>query len=159
MKIKKKFLNSEILDLYQGIKDIKIGITNYIPVSINFFIQKNFSILKKLYNEILSAREAILLYYMIEDEQKNKIIPTEKIDIVNNEIEKLLEIEQEIDIFLIPLTAFVNNNVILSTEELCAIMFMIDETDFLKPVSAKLIKEQDEEMVISVDDILDKVSK
>lgn len=150
--MKKYFSNLEIIEMCQKINENSIGQEKYIPISLNFFIQKNILTLQKLCDEIIFARNLILTHYQEIDEENKRFIPADKIDIVNNEIDELFQIQQEVDIITIPLQAFIDNNVQLNTSELLSIMFMIDEQNFLEP-SLTLVETKNKSATISVNDI------
>lgn len=145
--------NLNIVNYYQSLIDNKINNEQYIPVAINFFIQKNILQLEKYYNEIIHTRNIIIEHYQEMDEEGNQIIPPDKIALANKEIDELLAIVQKVDITLIPLKTFIDLNVQLSTGQLSSLIFMIQEdTDIFTPLIS-YGKEEEQSILIDADKI------
>lgn len=104
----------------QNINDIKL------PVKINFFLQKNINLILKLGQEIENARVGIAKEYgVLSDDGLSYIIPKEKEDVANQELEDLFNLEQEVNIHKFKLQDF--EKIELTFNQMSAILFMIDE--------------------------------
>ena len=121
-----KLTNQQIYNHAQNINRVFTDMKVYLPVKVNFFLQKNSQLLLKLAQEIEEARLSIFQTYGDLTEDKTQyIIPSEKIPAASQEIEDLFSIEQEVDIVKFSIESF--NNIELSLEQMNAIMFMIEE--------------------------------
>lgn len=97
-----------------------------LPVKINFYLQKNKNILLELAQDIERSRtEIIQSYSVINEETKQSIIPSDKIEEASKEIEDLFSLEQEVQIYTVQIEAF-PEDMIFTTGQMEAIMFMID---------------------------------
>ena len=94
------FTNGEIIELYELIEKNTIGQQDYVPVIYNFYIQKNFNIIRKLAKEILDLRNGIIQRYGVPSEENpNEIsISPENVNKINEELENLENIKQEVTI-------------------------------------------------------------
>ena len=102
------------------------------PVKINFYLQKNQNVILDLAKEIEKERMDILQKFQdptaeIEEDngQQQIIIPKEKVDQVNQELNDLLALEQEVTIYTIDLAVF--DEIEMTPQEFQAINFMITE--------------------------------
>lgn len=121
-----KMSNLEIYSTAQSFNKAFENFNEYLPVKINFFMQKNKNIISSLAQDIDNARmEIIQTYGKLNDEGDAYIVPPESIDIANKELADLFSIEQEVNINKISLSAF--DGVKFTTDQVQAIMFMIDE--------------------------------
>ena len=121
-----KLTNQQIYNHAQNINRVFTDMKVYLPVKVNFFLQKNSQLLLKLAQEIEEARLSIFQTYGDLTEDKTQyVIPSEKIPVASQEIEDLFSIEQEVDIVKFSIESF--NNIELSLEQMNAIMFMIEE--------------------------------
>jgi hypothetical protein len=123
------FTNGEIIELYELIEKNTIGQQDYVPVIYNFYIQKNFNIIRKLAKEILDLRNGIIQRYGVPSEENpNEIsISPENVNKINEELENLENIKQEVTIMELSLLQLAQLDCDLSTDNLQAIMFMIDD--------------------------------
>ena len=87
-------INYQIFEYSQNLFDIFENNNVYIPVKANFYIQKNIKLIAAAGEEIEKSRLQIAQHYGILDKEKNQyIIPSEKIQEANNEINDLFFIE------------------------------------------------------------------
>jgi hypothetical protein len=117
--------NIDIYTIAKALNETFADNTQYLPVKINFFIQKNKVTLLKLAQEIEDARIKILTAYGESREDGSIFIPEEKIDAVNKELEDLLSIDQEVNIAKIDIEAF-PEDINLTTGQMESILFMIN---------------------------------
>lgn len=97
-----------------------------LPVKINFYLQKNKNILLELAQDIEKSRtEIIQSYSVINEETKQSIIPSDRIEEASKEIEDLFSLEQEVQIYTVQIEAF-PEDISFTTGQMEAIMFMID---------------------------------
>ena len=97
-----------------------------LPVKINFYLQKNKSILKIMASEIEKERvEIAKTYGELDNENWQYIIPPEKIEEVNKELNDLLSLTQEVQIYTIKIEDL-SDDFTLTTAQMEAIMFMIE---------------------------------
>ena len=121
-----KMSNLEIYSTAQNFNKAFENFNEYLPVKINFFMQKNKNTIVSLAQDIDNARmEIIQTYGKLNDEGDAYIVPPESIDIANKELADLFSIEQEVNINKISLSAF--DEIKFTTDQVQAIMFMIDE--------------------------------
>lgn len=98
----------------------------YLPAKVNFYIQKNKKKIKDLAEEIEETRTKIIKSFGTPSEDDGKyFIPKDKLDEAQNELKDLLNIKQEIEIFLISINDIENLHFTLPQME--ALMFMIEE--------------------------------
>lgn len=121
-----KLTNQEI---YEKATEITVAFSNetkYIPVKLNFAIQKNLSVLSKLKEEIENNRIKIASEYgKLNSEGTQFIIEKENREKVEQELNDLFTMEQEIDIRTCSLSQI--EGIDLTMEQMQAIMFMITE--------------------------------
>lgn len=121
-----KLTNKEI---YEKATEIEVAFSNetkYIPVKLNFTIQKNLSVLSKLREEIENNRIKIASEYgKLNSEGTQFIIEKENREKVEQELNDLFTMEQEIDIRTCSLSQI--EGIDLTMEQMQAIMFMITE--------------------------------
>lgn len=121
-----KLTNQEI---YEKATEITVAFSNetkYIPVKLNFAIQKNLSVLLKLKEEIENNKIKIAYEYgKLNSEGTQFIIEKENRKKAEQELNDLFSIEQEVDIK----TCFLSQieGIDLTIEQMQAIMFMITE--------------------------------
>lgn len=121
-----KLTNHEI---YEKATEITVAFSNetkYIPVKLNFAIQKNLSVLSKLKEEIEKSRIEIASQYgKLNEEQTQFIVDKENRDKAEQELNDLFTMEQEVDIRTCSLSQI--EGIDLTLEQMQAIMFMITE--------------------------------
>lgn len=120
-----KLKNQQIYEYGQKLA-IFVNNNAKMPVRINFYLQKNIQIITQAAEEIERARLGLAAQFGILNEtQTEYIIPTENIEIINQELTDLLGLEQELNIHQFKLEDF--DNIELTFQEMSAIMFMIEE--------------------------------
>lgn len=95
-----------------------------LPVKVNFYLQKNIKKIIELGQEIEQARLDICNKYGSIDENENYIFSDEIIDKANQEIQDLIELEQEVKLYMISINSFNDDN-IMSSKDFNAISFML----------------------------------
>ena len=97
-----------------------------LPVKVNFYLQKNKSLLIQMAQDIEKARlEIIQNYGDLSEDGTQYIIPKEKIEAAQQELTDLLALEQNVNIYTINIDSL-NDDLTLTTDQMEAIMFMID---------------------------------
>lgn len=119
-----KIKNKEILDIVSNFNTAFTDFNEYISAKVNFKIQKNMKLLEELASEIESSRMAIGKRYG-EVNENGYEIPTDKIDIVNEELKELLDIQQEISLMYIKIDEL--DSIKLTMSQMSALIFMIEE--------------------------------
>ena len=118
--------NFEIYNTAKAMSDAFQDGTQYLPVKVNFFIQKNKATLMTLAQDIDNSRIAIVQNYGTMDEEANQfVVPEDKIEAANAELMDLFNIEQEVDIRKVSIDSF-PDDINLTTAQMEALMFMID---------------------------------
>ena len=121
-----KMTNFEIYNIAKAMTEAFQDGTQYLPIKVNFFIQKNKSTLMALAQDIDNSRIEIVKNYGTMDAENNQfIVPEDKIEIANAELQDLFAIEQEVEIRKVSIDAF-PDDINLSTAQMEALMFMID---------------------------------
>ena len=126
--MKKQFSNRDIystailLDNVFLNKDIEL----YLPIKVDFYLQKNIRIFKNLAQEIEMVRMNIgKKYGSFDMEQETYKIKQENIEQAQKELFDLMEIEQMVDIFTISFTDLGDTK--LTTQQMQALLFMIED--------------------------------
>ena len=97
-----------------------------LPIKINFYLQKNKSILMAIAREIEKTRMEIAQSYGVFNEEVQQfIVPPEKIQEVSQELNDLFDLEQDVNIYMIKAESL-NNDYDMTTAQMEAIMFMIE---------------------------------
>lgn len=117
--------NNEIYSLAENILKNPIGDCTYIPVLYNFYIQKNIVKILSLRDEIDLCRKQIISHYGEQDGEQGIRLKPEHIVAANKELKTLSNITQEVRLYQIPLSAFIDLN--LTTGELKGLLPMIVE--------------------------------
>lgn len=121
-----KLKNSEIYNIAMLLTDNFKDSKQYLPVKINFYIQKNKDTLMTLAQDIETNRIRIMEEYGVKNEDGTSyIIKTENIDAAQKEITDLFDIEQEVNICIVSLDS-IPEGTTLTTGQMEAIMFMIE---------------------------------
>ena len=118
-----KLTNEQIYNYAIKLSDIFIN--QKLPIKLNFYLQKNKSLLLNLAKDIEAMRLNLIKAYGIQDgdEMHYSILP-ENIEIAKKELSDLLMLEQEVEIYQVSIEDF-SNDLVLTTEEMEALMFMI----------------------------------
>ena len=118
--------NFEIYNIAKAMGEAFQDGGQYLPVMINFFIQKNKATLMTLAQDIDNSRMAIVRNYgELNEDGTQFVVPEDKMEAANAELLDLFNIEQEVDIRKINIDAF-PDDVSLSSAQMEALMFMID---------------------------------
>ena len=118
--------NFEIYNIAKAMTEAFQDGTQYLPVKVNFFIQKNKATLTTLAQDIDNSRIAIVQNYGKLNEETNQfMVPEENIEAANAELMDLFNIEQEVDIRKISIDSM-PDDINLTTAQMEALMFMID---------------------------------
>lgn len=122
-----KMKNFEIYEIANALAAAFTDNTQYLPIKVNFFIQKNKSTLFSLAQDIEMARVGIIKNYGAPTDESGSQyeIPQEKIEIASKELDDLFNIEQDVDIRKISIDSF-PDDISLTTGQMEALMFMID---------------------------------
>lgn len=124
--MKKTFTNMEIYSTAKKLMTNFQDNTQYLPIKINFFLQKNKKTILDLAQEIDDSRVEIINRYGTYNEESNGYnVPDENIPAANKEIEDLFDLEQEVNIAMINIESF-PDDISLTTGQMEAIMFMIE---------------------------------
>lgn len=124
--INKNMTNAEIysyaVNLLNALKDCEL----MMPAAINFSIAKNKQTLSMLAEDIEKYRIGILNKYGAKAANGNTVaIPEESVEDANKELQDLLLISQDVRIYTFTIEEL--NNISLTTAQMEAILFMIDE--------------------------------
>ena len=123
MKLTNKQIYDYILNLNQAFNNNQ----QKLPIKLNFYLQKNKNLLLDLSNEIEKMRMEIIQTYGQPDSENinTYIIPKENIETAQKELDELLKIEQEVNIYKMKFEE-IPNDIDLTIEQMEAILFMID---------------------------------
>ena len=123
-----KMTNLEIYSNAQALNQAFESFNEYLPVKVNFFMQKNIKAIQELAMDIENSRVEIIQRYGSLNEETNEFsVPAESIEAANSELIDLFDIEQEVNIRKISLDAF--GDIKLSTDQVQALMFMIEDVE------------------------------
>lgn len=121
-----KFTNQQIYETIASMVSAFQDEKKYIPVKLNFAMQKNLATLTKHQEEIEKSRIAIgQAYGSLDESQQRYIIDESRKKEAEQELQDLFEIEQEVDIKTCPIQTI--ENLDLTLEQMQAILFMITE--------------------------------
>ena len=99
----------------------------YLPMKLNFYLQKNKKTLIELSKEVEEARIAIAAKYgALNEEGTSYNIPDENIEEASKELNDLFELEQEVKIYMIQMNQ-IPDHVELSTTQMESMLFMIED--------------------------------
>lgn len=121
-----KITNNRIYQYAIALNEVFVDNTQRLPMKVNFYLQKNKKTLMDLAQDIESSRmEIINTYGEISEDGTQYIIPKEKVELAQKELEDLLNLEQEVQIYKINIDNL-PDDIILTTGQMEAIMFMIE---------------------------------
>lgn len=121
-----KLANNEIYSYALALNEAFADNTQRLPMKVNFYLQKNKKTLIDLGQDIESSRmEIINTYGKISEDGTQYVIPQEKIELAQKELEDLLNLEQEVQIYKINIDNL-PDDIILTTGQMEAMMFMIE---------------------------------
>lgn len=118
--------NFEIYNTARALNEAFQDGTQYLPVKINFFIQKNKATITALAQDIDNSRmEIVRNYGELNEDGTQYIVPEDKMEAANAELIDLFNIEQEVAVRKVNIDDF-PDDVSLSGAQMEALMFMID---------------------------------
>ena len=118
--------NFEIYNIARALNEAFQDGTQYLPVKINFFIQKNKATITALAQDIDNSRmEIVRNYGELNEDGTQYIVPEDKMEAANAELIDLFNIEQEVAVRKVNIDDF-PDDVSLSGAQMEALMFMID---------------------------------
>lgn len=118
--------NFEIYNIAKAMSDAFQDGSQYLPIKVNFFIQKNKATLMALAQDIDNSRmEIVRNYGTLNEEGTQYMVSDENMEAANKELLDLFNIEQEVDIRKVSIDAF-PDDVTLTSAQMEALMFMID---------------------------------
>lgn len=121
-----KLTNYEIYNITASYNEVFQDFNQYLPVKVNFYLQKNINALAAAAQEIEQARlEVAKQYGVLVEDGSGYSIPEDRIPQANKELNDLFSIEQELDIKTFSIEDF--GSVELTPAQMQVIMFMIDE--------------------------------
>lgn len=121
-----KMTNMEIYNHTKALVDSFTDSKQYLPVKVNFFLQKNKNTLMALAEDIDKSRAEIIRNYgKVDEETGHYSIEPEDVESANKELEDLFSIEQDVNIRTISIDDF-KDDISLTTGQMEALMFMID---------------------------------
>ena len=123
--INKVFTNDKIYQLASALVGSFNDNERYLPAAVNYSIQKNKATLLSIAQEIETIRTDIIKHYATIDAEGNYQVPTELIDTVNKELADVLNLEQELKIYIFKIEEIAD--VQLTSAQMSSIMFMIEE--------------------------------
>lgn len=112
------FLSKTLSEAFEGEED------KLFPAKIIYLIQKNKESLFPIALDIEESRLNILSKFDIDINGENVTIPNEKIEEINKELASILEMEQEVDIYLIEYDDL--DKLELTQKQMDALMFMVE---------------------------------
>ena len=122
--------NEEICNKVEQLKEaFPLGGGERIPISINFFIQKNIDILENLYREIENAKMSIGKKYGKLDEDGQYVVPNEKSNEAMTELSELYNLTQSFEISGVSQSNLFDKEEVtrMTSEQVKAILFMVEE--------------------------------
>lgn len=121
-----KLTNQKIYNYALGLNSAFVDNSQRLPVKVNFYLQKNKTILTDLAQDIESARMDIVRNYGTPSEDGMQfIIPKDKVEEAQKELNDLFALEQDVNIYTINIDSL-SDDLTLTTGQMEAIMFMID---------------------------------
>lgn len=121
-----KLTNQEIYQVANILATNFADVKTYIPVKVNFFMQKNIEKITTAAQEIEKARLEIAKHYGTPSEDGQRYeIPDDKIPAATGELNNLFSLEQDLDIKTFKIDDF--GAAEFTPPQLSAIMFMIED--------------------------------
>lgn len=123
-----KISNGEIFAIAITLKDLCNDPSFVLPIKANFYLQKNKSLFLELAQEIEDSRNEIFAKFGTLNEEKTGYnFKEEVIAEANAELDDLLKLVQEIDLYMINLEDF--KEIKLNSQQMSALMLMIEEVE------------------------------
>lgn len=122
-----KLTNNQIYSYTIQLNEAFNDASQRLPMKINFYLQKNKATLTNLAQDIENSRMDIIKDYGVPvgGESDKYSIPAEKVQEAQQELMDLLNLEQEVNIYMISADSL-TDDISLTTAQMEAIMFMID---------------------------------
>ena len=121
-----KLTNNEIYGYAVALNEAFTDNTQRLPMKVNFYLQKNKKTLVTLGQDIEESRlEIIRDYGELSNDNASYLIPSEKIALAQKELEDLLALEQEVEIYMIKADSL-PDDISLTTAQMEAMLFMIE---------------------------------
>ena len=126
--VRKNMKNSEIYGIAAQLVEYVTNLNLALPVKVNFYLQKNINAIITIAQELETERGKILdTYGTINGETGNYDFEEDNLQKANQELIDLFNLEQEVPIYEIALSAF--DDVVLDTNQFKAISFMIKDEE------------------------------
>ena len=121
-----KLTNNEIYGYAIALNEAFTDNTQRLPMKVNFYLHKNKKTLVTLGQDIEESRlEIIRDYGELSNDNASYLIPSEKIALAQKELEDLLALEQEVEIYMIKADSL-PDDISLTTAQMEAMLFMIE---------------------------------
>lgn len=121
-----KLTNNEIYSYAIALNEAFVDNTQRLPMKVNFYLQKNKKTLAELGRDIEESRLDIIRNYgELTEDGTQYSISRDKVNAAQKELEDLLALEQEVNIYMISADSL-TDDISLTTGQMEAIMFMID---------------------------------
>ncbi len=121
-----RLTNQEIYSYALALNNAFTDNTQKLPVRVNFYLQKNKALLTSLGQNLEESRMKIIHDYgELSEDGVQYIIPKDKIEEAQKELNDLFTLEQEVNIYKINIDSL-PEDISLTTGQMEAIMFMID---------------------------------
>ena len=119
-----KLTNNQVIQLYDGLTDLREHRSEALPIKISFPIIKNLKLLEPLYTSIKTAYNDLIMKYGEPNEKGEIFVGKDNIAIVNEELNTLGQIENTVDLDKIPLSSL--ENLSFSLKDMDTMYVMID---------------------------------
>ena len=121
-----KMTNFEIYNITNAYNQAFGDFKSYIPAKVNFYIQKNMSVLAAAASAVEEARLGIAKHYGVPGEDRSAYkIPENRLSQAAQELNELFSIEQELDIKTFSIEDL--GDIEFTPAQMQAIMFMIED--------------------------------
>lgn len=120
-----KLTNQEIYSYAMALNEAFADNTQRLPMKVNFYLQKNKKTLIELGQDIEASRMDIIHAYGKSEDGVHYEITKEDLPIAQKELEELISLEQDVNIYMISADSL-TNDVSLTTEQMEAMLFMIE---------------------------------
>ena len=126
--------NGEIIKLYTALEHISIDPTLKFNFSIGYALAKNREILSNEIKIILELRRKIFNEFGTINEQGDIVVPKDKIDLVNQQVDELMAMENPISdqLLIIPFEVLTETENQLGLDDMAGLSYMIDLPAYLK---------------------------
>lgn len=121
-----KLTNNEIYSYALALNEAFADNTQRLPMKVNFYLQKNKKTLTELGQDIEESRFDIIRNYgELTEDGTQYSISRDKVDAAQQELEDLLALEQEVNIYMISADNL-SDDISLTTAQMKAMLFMIE---------------------------------